>query len=330
MLTSLVTGGAGFIGSHLARELLHKGHEVIIIDDLSGGFRENVPMECTFIHGSVTDHSLISKIFKEYSIEFIFHLAAFAAEGLSHFVRKFNYQNNIIGSVNLINEAVQNNVKCFVFTSSIAVYGSNVPPYNEEMVPLPSDPYGIAKYAIELDLKAAREQFGLNYIIFRPHNVYGENQNINDPHRNVIGIFMNQLLKKEPLSIFGDGEQTRAFTYVQDIVPLLANSIDQQSAYDKVFNIGAEGRFTINHIAKTIMKEMDLTSEIQFYEARKEIMHAFSDHAFTIEVFGEVDKTPLNLGLEIMSKWVKSTKPSVPSPNPEIEITQNLPKKWQK
>ena len=174
MNTSLVTGGAGFIGAHVTNHLIESGHRVVVLDDLRGGFLENVNPKAVFVRGSVTDHDLISSIFTQYKFDYIFHLAAYAAEGLSHFIRRFNYENNLIGSINLINNSVINKVKCFVFASSIAVYGKGQLPMHEGQKPEPEDPYGIAKYAVELDLKAAREMFGLNYIIFRPHNVYGE------------------------------------------------------------------------------------------------------------------------------------------------------------
>ena len=193
MENSLVTGAAGFIGSHVAEALFKSGHKVVALDDLSGGFRDNVPARATFVEGSIVDHQLIEKLFQQHKFTYVFHLAAYAAEGLSHFIKRFNYTNNVVGSVNLINAAVNHNVKCFVFTSSIAVYGAGQTPMTEEMVPMPEDSYGIAKYAIEQDLKASHEMFGLDYVIFRPHNVYGEKQNIGDRYRNVVGIFMNQI-----------------------------------------------------------------------------------------------------------------------------------------
>src|SRR5881394_790624 len=157
----LVTGGAGFIGAHVARHLLEAGHDVVVLDDLSGGYEENVPAGATFIAGSVTDPELVDELFRAHDFVHVFHLAAYAAEGLSHFIRRFNYTNNVLGSVNLINEAVRHDVKCFVFTSSIAVYGAGQVPMREDMVPRPEDPYGIAKYAVEMDLRAAHEMFGL-------------------------------------------------------------------------------------------------------------------------------------------------------------------------
>ncbi|MGZ4035095.1 MAG: NAD-dependent epimerase/dehydratase family protein, partial [Bacteroidia bacterium] len=214
MHTSLVTGGAGFIGAHVTNELIKQGHKVVVLDDLSGGFRENVNAKAIFIEGSITDHELLSKLFNEHKFDYVYHLAAYAAEGLSHFIKRFNYNNNLIGSVNLINESVKHKVKCFVFTSSIAVYGALKPPMLESMQPVPEDPYGIAKYAVEQDLKVTHEMFGLNYIIFRPHNVYGEYQNLGDRYRNVVGIFMNQLMQGKSLTVFGDGSQTRAFSYI--------------------------------------------------------------------------------------------------------------------
>src|ERR1700735_3782936 len=155
MPTSLVTGGAGFIGSHVADELLALGHKVVVLDDLSGGFEDNVPSGATFVKGSILDHELIDRVFDRHHFTYVYHLAAYAAEGLSHFIRRFNYENNLIGSVNLINAAVNHNVQCFVFTSSIAVYGSGQSPMTEEMTPIPEDPYGIAKLAVEHDLKAS-------------------------------------------------------------------------------------------------------------------------------------------------------------------------------
>ena len=169
----LVTGGAGFIGSHVADHLIARGHDVTILDDLSGGFAENVPSAAAFVHGSVTDHALVTRLFEEQRFEHVYHLAAYAAEGLSHFIKRFNYTNNVIGSVNLINASVNTGVRTFVFTSSIAVYGAATPPMTEELVPAPEDSYGIAKYAVEMELRACLDLFGLSYVIFRPHNVYG-------------------------------------------------------------------------------------------------------------------------------------------------------------
>jgi len=235
MAKILVTGGAGFMGSHAADALIEDGNEVIVLDDLSGGFVENVNKKATFIEGSITDNQLIKSLFEEHKFHYVYHLGAYAAEGLSHFIRRFNYNNNLIGSINLINESLIHDIKCFIFTSSIAAYGTGQTPFTEETTPMPEDPYGISKYAVELDLKAAHKMFGLNYIIFRPHNVYGERQNMGDKYRNVIGIFMNQIMQNKELTIFGDGEQTRAFTYIGDITKHIANSPNVKGAMNQIF-----------------------------------------------------------------------------------------------
>src|SRR3989338_233958 len=237
------------------------GHHVVLLDDLSGGFRDNVHPDAEFIEGSITDYALVQALFEKHQFNYVYHLAAYAAEGLSHFIRRFNYTNNLIGSVNLINESVKHKVECFVFTSSIAVYGAGQLPMREDMIPQPEDPYGVAKFAVEQDLKCAHEMFGLNYIIFRPHNVYGEFQNIGDRYRNVIGIFMNQLLQGKALTVFGDGNQTRAFSYIDDVAPYIANSINVKEAFNETFNIGGDVDYTVNELATTGMGVMGLRSE---------------------------------------------------------------------
>jgi UDP-glucose 4-epimerase len=327
---SLVTGGAGFIGSHVADALIDLGHRVVILDDLSGGFKENVNKQADFVQGSITDVTLINKIFSKYSFDYVYHLAAYAAEGLSHFIRRFNYSNNLIGSINLLNASINTgSVKCFVFTSSIAVYGSNQTPMKEKMIPQPEDPYGVAKYAFELDLKAAHKMFGTNYIIFRPHNVYGPRQNIADRYRNVIGIFMNQALKNEDLTIFGNGKQTRAFSYIDDVAPLIAQSVSQKKAYNNIFNVGSDTPISVNKIAELVNKVLHTSSKIKHLESRNEVIDAFSDHQKIKTYFQLSSPTPTEIGLAKMSSWVKEKGPQKTTKFSNIEVTKNLPKSWR-
>ncbi len=328
MAQCLVTGGAGFIGSHVANELLKKGHTVIVLDDLSGGFKENIPNKAQFVEGSILNHDLVDELVNKNNIEYIFHLAAYAAEGLSHFIKRFNYNNNLIGSVNLINAAVNNNVKCFVFTSSIAVYGAAQAPMAEEMIPMPEDSYGIAKYAVELDLEESRNMFGMDFIIFRPHNVYGEHQNIGDRYRNVVGIFMNQVMQGEPMTVFGDGEQTRAFTYIQDVAPIIAESIDVPQSYNSVFNIGADTPYTVNHLTRVVAESMGVSAHIKYLEPRSEAVHAFSSHKRLESIFGKREKYSLEEGVARMAEWAKKTGPRKSCLFSDIEIQKNMPKSW--
>ena len=329
MKNCLVTGGAGFIGSHVAKQLIESGYKVVIIDDLSGGFIENIPDKAMFIEGSVLDETLIDKVVKDQKIEYIFHLAAYAAEGLSHFIKRFNYENNLIGSINLINAAVNCNVKCFVFTSSIAVYGTAQLPMTEEMTPKPEDSYGIAKYAVELELKETHEMFGLNYIIFRPHNVYGEHQNIGDRYRNVIGIFMNQIMSGKNLTIFGDGKQTRAFSYIDDVAPIIAKSIEIEKAYNQVFNIGADKPYSVNELAQITARMFAAECKVDYLEKRKEVLHAFSDHSKIDKIFESKRKTELEKGLEKMARWAQQVGARKSKKFGNIEISRNMPDSWR-
>src|ERR1035437_1081042 len=305
MFTSLVTGGAGFMGSHVAEHLLRMGHRVVVLDDLSGGFVDNVPEGVTFVQGSVLDHELIDQLFSQHSFDYVYHLAAYAAEGLSHFIKRFNYNNNLIGSGNFINAAVNHNVRCFVFTSSIAVYGAGQSPMSEDMIPVPEDSYGIAKLAVEQELRVSHEMFGLDYIVFRPHNVYGERQNIGDRYRNVVGIFMNQLLRDEPMTIFGDGTQQRAFTHIDDVAPVIASSVDYPMGRNQVFNVGADVPYTVNELAQVVAEAMGAPCNVAYLDPRNEVKIAFSDHSKAELAFGKRDKKALRAGIRAMAEWVR-------------------------
>jgi UDP-glucose 4-epimerase len=327
-IKSLVTGGAGFIGAHVTNELIALGHNVVVLDDLSGGFEENVNPKATFVKGSILDTALLAQLFNEHKFEYVYHLAAYAAEGLSHFIKRFNYNNNLIGTVNLVNESIKHKVKCFVFTSSIAVYGAGKPPLREDMIPVPEDPYGVAKYAAEMELRVSHEMFGLNYVIFRPHNVYGEYQNLGDRYRNVVGIFMNQLMQGKQLSVFGDGLQTRAFSYIGDIAPHIANCVNIPAAYNQIINVGADQDYTVKELASTVMESMGLSGELRYLPARNEVTHAYSDHSKAKAIFGQPANTTLKEGLDKMVGWAKATGIKKSAKFENIEITEKLPSFW--
>lgn len=324
----LVTGGAGFIGSHVARHCLDMGFKVIVLDDLSGGFEDHLPEGTTFVQGSITDDKLVTSLFDQYKFTYVYHLAAYAAEGLSHFIRRFNYNNNLVGSINLINESVKHKVKCFVFTSSIAVYGKGQLPMTEAMKPEPEDPYGVSKYAVEMDLKSAHEMFGLNYVVFRPHNVYGENQNIGDKYRNVIGIFMNQIMQGKQLTIFGDGTQTRAFSYIDDVAIPIAKCVNIPESYNEVFNIGADQPYSVNELATVVCNHFGVEPNINYLSARNEVLHAYSDHTKAHRVFGEGCGISLSEGIGRMAAWAQKVGARQSKEFDNIEITEKLPDGW--
>ncbi len=327
--TSLVTGGAGFIGSHVASYLLKMGQRVVILDDLSGGSISNIPKGAVFVNGSINDSGVVEPIFDMCRFDYVYHLAAYAAEGLSHFVRKFNYENNLMGSINLINQSIKFEVKHFVFTSSIAVYGTNQLPMIETLIPNPEDPYGIAKLAVEKDLESAHKMFGLTYTVFRPHNVFGERQNLGDPYRNVIGIFINKCLKGEPMQIFGDGRQTRAFSYIDDVAPYIAKSAEVKEACNEIINIGADHPYSVKAIAGIVAELMGSKTKIRFVKGRQETKHAYSDHAKGKRIFNITKTTDFRSGLSRMIDWARQKDQLFTSKVPEIEVVKNLPTAWR-
>lgn len=329
-IKSLVTGGAGFMGSHVVRSCLERGHDVVVLDDLSGGFQENVPEKTTFVKGSICDAALIDQLFETHRFDYVYHLAAYAAEGLSHFIRVFNYQNNLIGSMNLVNASLNTQtVKRFVFTSSIAVYGAGQTPMSEETTPTPEDPYGVAKYAVELDLHAAHEMFGLDYTVFRPHNVYGENQNIGDRYRNVVGIFMNNVMQGHPMPVFGDGLQTRAFTHIDDVAPLIVDCVDNPAACNTVFNVGSESPRTVLDVANAVAAAFGVEPQVKHLPPRNEVVHAFSSSARSEAVFGKQKTVELEEGVRRMAAWAKQHGPRKTAPFAGIEVERNLPPSWR-
>ena len=334
---ALVTGAAGFIGSHVARHCAELGMVVVAVDDMSGGFVHNVPdhERISFVQGDVKDADFLDALFSAYAFDFVYHLAAYAAEGLSHFIRSFNYRNNLVGSVELINQAAKHGIKCFVFTSSIAVYGAGQTPMVETMTPQPEDPYGIAKYAVEMDLRAAKHMWGLDFVVFRPHNVYGPGQNLYDRYRNVIGIFMNQLLNGQPMTLFGDGSQTRAFSYIDEVAPVIAHGPLVPEARNQVFNIGADTPYTVLSLAGHVARAMKLPENIKLLDARKEVAHAHSSHAKVACYYGKTDPVPLEEGLKRMVEWWERVQSqahpaSQPTSFAAVEVLAELPPSWKR
>jgi UDP-glucose 4-epimerase len=329
MTRVLVTGAAGFIGSHVVDHCLKLGFDVVGVDDLSGGYRDNVSPDADFRQGSVADPGWVASLWKDGRFDYVYHLAAYAAEGLSHFIRRFNYDNNLLASVNLINQSVLHDCGSFVFSSSIAVYGTNQTPMTEDLTPRPEDPYGISKFAVELDLAAAEHVFGLPYVVFRPHNVYGERQNIADKYRNVIGIFMNQVLRDEPMTIFGDGLQTRAFSHIDDVAPVIARAPLVPAAMGRVFNVGADEPVTVLDLAHEVAGGFGVEPRVKFLPPRKEVVHAFASHELVRSVFEPPPPVPIREGIRRMAEWVRNRGPMQPVEFAgEIEVPKNLPPSW--
>jgi len=337
----LITGIAGFIGSHVAELCLKMGMTVYGIDDLSGGSRENVPEGVTFLHGSASTQARYLRQ-SGHVFDAIYHLAAYAAEGLSHFIRHYNYTNNLLETVDLVNEAVKGLLKDggrFVFTSSIAVYGhmpEDVWYAHEVLRPHPCDPYGVSKLACEMDLAAAAEMWPgkFNYTIFRPHNVVGIRQNLADNYRNVVGIHLRQALTGEPLRIFGDGKQTRQFSDVSDVAPYIAVCPTLPNTVNQTYNIGGDTPYTVLDVADAVRRAVcaqGIDVRLQFEEARKEVVHIACDHTKLKRDFG-ITKEPVTLSESVakMAEWAKDRVIEQPKPFTGIEVHEGMPPSWAK
>lgn len=303
----LITGVAGLLGSRLADWLIENNKATVYgIDDLSGGYIENVNPEVKFLdHNLTSNNKKIENLFKKQNFDYVFHFAAYAAEGLSPFIRQYNYENNLIATTKLINHSIKYGVKRFVFTSTMAVYGNAEVPFKESYIPSPVDPYGIAKYACEMDVQVAGEQHGLDWCIFRPHNVYGPKQNIWDKYRNVLGIWMYQHLNGMPMTIFGDGHQTRAFSYVDDCVPYFWMGAIDDKASKQIFNIGGDNHISINDACDLLISVVGSGSK-QHLEQRHEVKHAWVTHDKIKSTLSFQSTTSLKSGLEKMWEWAKN------------------------
>ncbi len=304
----LITGVGGLLGSRLADYIIenHPQHKVVGVDDLSGGYRENINEKVNFWQMDLVEHP-IENCFEAHKPDYVFHLAAYAAEGLSPFIRTYNYDNDLKATALIVNECIKNSVKRIVFTSTMAVYGhgwEGKRPFEESDPPAPIDPYGIAKFACEMDIQAAGEQHGLDWTIIRPHNVYGIKQNIWDKYRNVLGIWMYQHLNGEPMTIFGDGEQTRAFSFIDDSLEPLWNSAVKKEASKEIINLGGVEEISIKD-ASTIVREVIGEGEIVHLEPRHEVKHSIPTFQKSIDLLGFEHKTSMKDGLTQMWKWVK-------------------------
>jgi len=329
----LVTGAAGLLGSHLAEYLVNKGHKVFGIDNLSGGYLENVHPSVNFFQIDLTDRAAVEKIMEAHKFDFVYHFAAYAAVGLSPFIRNFNYTNNILASVNLINGAIKYNVKKFIFASSMDIYGEQKPPFTEDMKPNPQDPYGIAKYAIEMDLANAKRQFGLDYWIIRPHNVIGPRQNIWDKYRNVAGIWIRKAMAGEPLTVYGDGTQRRAFSDVKYYMQPFESLMKISSPINPIINIGADKDVSINDLAMVVAdvahEKMGIRPPIIHLEPRDEVKNMWCDHSRARNLLGFVDSTDLYTLIEETWDWAIQIRPKeVKYMNYEIE--KGIYSYWEK
>jgi len=317
MKTVLITGVAGLIGSRLADWII-----------VSGGYIENVNAKVKFYNLDLKD-DILGLCFTDNKIDYVYHFAAYAAEGLSPFIRKYNYENNLISTANVINNCIKYNVKRLVFTSSMAVYGRGTPPFDENDTPNPIDPYGIAKYACEMDIKVAGEQHGLDWCIIRPHNVYGIKQNIWDKYRNVLGIWMYQHLNNQPMTIFGDGEQKRAFSYIDDCLLPLWLASQNSNCSKEIINLGGTHEHTINEANYKLRNVLNNDNVIHL-EDRHEVKDAHPTYQKSIDLLDYSNKTTLYEGLDKMWEWAQTQPNRERFEWPDYELDKGIYSYWRK
>jgi len=325
----LITGVAGLLGSRLADYLVSQGVEVIGIDDLSGGYKENVNPKVNFWQMDLVNHP-IENCFEAHKPDYVFHFAAYAAEGLSPFIRAYNYDNNLKATARIVNQCIKHDVKRLVFTSTLAVYGHGEGGmFDESQTPKPIDPYGVAKYACEMDIQIAGEQHGLDWCIIRPHNVYGIKQNIWDKYRNVLGIWMYQRLNNESLSIFGDGLQTRAFSYIDDSIEPLWRAALYPQASKQIINLGGIKEYSIKEASDILINIMG-GGEVVHHEQRHEVKHSIPTWEKSVDILGFEHKTDLEEGLTTMWEWAKTQPTRDRFVWPEYELDKGIYNFWKK
>jgi len=311
----LITGVAGMIGSNFAEWLIgNTSHEIIGIDNLLGGYKENIPTAVNFIQADIENEILIPGLFDYFKPDVCYHFAAYAAEGRSNYIRRFNHYNNTVGTANIINSCVNYNCK-LIFTSSVAVFSGN-PPFHDSTLPRPVDSYGVSKYCSEMDIQIAGNHQGMDWCIVRPRNVYGPKQSLWDTQRNVMGIWMNQILNKEPMTIFGDGSNKRSFTYIEDILEPLYKAF---KVSNEIINLGTDDVYTIKEVNE-ILQDITGYRNIVYLEPREEVKEAYCYISKSVHLLDYKNKVGLPDGIANMWNWAKQQPKREKQIPPSLEV----------
>jgi len=326
----LVTGAAGFIGGHLTEGLVAAGHEVVAVDDLSGGFRRNVPAGVTLFQVDLRDAVHAERVVMDSPPEVLCHLAANAREGASQFQPRDVCRRNLMAYINTLVPAIRAGVKKVVLYSSMAVYGDQEPPFSETMPRQPVDVYGVNKAAMEEITEILADVHDFSYTIIRPHNVFGEQQCLRDPFRNVVAIFMNRIMRGEPLYVYGDGEQTRAFSYIADSLPAFVRGAELRPELDRqIINVGGKHAITINALAAKVCSAFGVTSEVIHLPDRpREVKHAYSTWAKSEALLGYEERWTIDDGIRRMAEWAQTIGPQ-PWSEEKLELpSRKAPAIW--
>lgn len=335
----LVTGAAGFMGSHLVDALVKKeGDSVYAIDDLSGGYESNLNKKSHFTKLDLRDREKVKTYIQKIKPELFYHLAADATEGRSQFTPISATERNYLAYMYTLIPAIKYGLKKVVLTSSMSVYGAQKPPFDENMSRKPEDIYAIAKTAMEEATEILSKVYKFNYVIVRPHNVYGPKQNLADPYRNVIAIFINCILNNKHFYIYGDGEQKRAFTYIDDFTPYIVQCGFKNECNGEIINIGPKEEYTINELANAVLKVFFPDGNIPQHLKPKnlplrpqEVKEAYCTNDKAARLLGYKTTISLKEGIKEMIIWAKKKGPQkfiYLKNGLELE-NANMPKTWK-
>ena len=326
----LVTGVAGFLGSHLAEKLANMGHEVVGIDSLIGGYEDNIPKNIKFLKIDCCDLPEVQNVMK--NINIVYHCAATAHEGLSIFSPYEITKNNYLASVSIFSAAVNEKVERIIYCSSMARYGTQDSPFTETMDPKPVDPYAISKVASEDVLKTLCNLNNIEWVIAIPHNIIGPKQNYSDPFRNVVSIMINRMLQGKAPIIYGDGEQTRCFSYIEDCLSCLVPMLDQKNLNKQIINIGPDEEFvSINKIAEICSNITGVNLQPIYKKGRpKEVKHATCSADKARKLLDYQTKVNLKEGIQKTFEYIKQRGIRPFNYNIKIEINNDLtPSTWK-
>ena len=327
-----ITGIAGFLGSHLAKHLIKLGHTVGGNDSMIGGEKDNLP-EGLYRYNEIDciDYDKMIEVLKD--VDIVYHCAATAHEGLSVFSPNFITKNIYQASVSVITAAIANKVKRFVYCSSMARYGRQQTPFTEDMKPMPIDPYGIAKVAGEETLQLLANVHGMEYNIAVPHNIVGPNQKYDDPYRNVMSIMINRNLQGQPSIIYGDGEQTRCFSYVDDVIYCLEKLALDPKIYGEIINVGPdESSCSINELSSLVANSTGYNGEPIYVKDRpQEVKHATCSADKARQYLGYETKTTLEESVKRTTDYIKNRGVRPFKYNLPLEIlNEKTPDTWKK
>ena len=330
----LVTGCAGLIGSTLAKAFLQQGHKVIGIDNMSGGMWSNLPPipdpMFNFFQTDLTNYWDMREIFMSQRPRVVYHLASCPREGSSEFQPVKITASNIMASITVLELGLRYGMERLVFTSSMSIYGKQDPPFSEKMSRQPVDPYGVNKAATEQIIEQMAETHGFEYVILRPHNVFGEGENIHDPYRGVVTIFMNRVMRQEPIYLYGENH-VRAFSYIEDCLPAMIKAADSKKAIGEIINIGGIEPTSVRELAEVIVgcfSEYPRPEIIQLPPRPHEVARAWCTVDKSIKILDYKETVGWKEGITRTAEWAKKIGARPWAVDDLPLLSEKAPKPW--